>query len=39
MMGAKNMDQTRENFKILDQGPMGEEELSRMIRIGDYVYG
>jgi predicted aldo/keto reductase-like oxidoreductase len=39
MMGAKNMEQMRENLSVLDQGPMMEEELIRMRRIGDYVYG
>ena len=39
MMGAKNMDQFRENLAILDKSPMAEEELDRMRRIGDYVYG
>jgi aryl-alcohol dehydrogenase-like predicted oxidoreductase len=39
MMGAKNMDQFGENLAILDKSPMAEEELDRMRRIGDYVYG
>jgi predicted aldo/keto reductase-like oxidoreductase len=37
MMGARSIEQMRENLKTLDQGPMTEEELNRMRRIGDYV--
>jgi len=29
----------RENLAVLEQGPMTEEELARMRRIGDHVYG
>jgi aryl-alcohol dehydrogenase-like predicted oxidoreductase len=39
MMGAKNIQQMRENLAVLDQGPMSNEELNRLRRIGDYVYG
>jgi aryl-alcohol dehydrogenase-like predicted oxidoreductase len=39
MMGAKNMEQMRENLKILEQDPMTEEELNRVRSIGDYVHG
>ena len=39
MMGAKNMEQMRENLQTLDRGPMTEEELTRMRRIGDHLYG
>ncbi len=39
MMGAKNLDQMRQNLKVLDSGPMTEEELERMRRIGDHIYG
>jgi aryl-alcohol dehydrogenase-like predicted oxidoreductase len=39
MMGAKNMEQMRENLSVLDQDPMTEEALMRMRHIGDYVYG
>jgi aryl-alcohol dehydrogenase-like predicted oxidoreductase len=38
MMGARNIEQMRENLKTLNQGPMAEEELKRMRRIGDYIY-
>ena len=37
MMGAKNTDMMRENLATLDTGPMNEEELSRMRKIGDYL--
>jgi aryl-alcohol dehydrogenase-like predicted oxidoreductase len=39
MTGPKTMDQLRQNLSVLDQSPLAEEELSRMRRIGDYVYG
>jgi aryl-alcohol dehydrogenase-like predicted oxidoreductase len=39
MMGAKNIQQMRENLMVLRQGPMMPEELSRLRRIGDYAYG
>ncbi|NIM10992.1 MAG: hypothetical protein GTO45_03310 [Candidatus Aminicenantes bacterium] len=39
MMGAKTLEQMRENLSVLEQGPMTEEELNRMRKIGDYVYG
>ncbi len=39
LMGAKNMEQMRENLVTLDRGPMTEEELDRMRRIGDHLYG
>jgi hypothetical protein len=29
----------RENLSVLDSGPMSEDELARMRRIGDHVYG
>jgi len=39
MSGAKTVEQMRENLSVLDAGPMGEDELARMRRIGDHVYG
>jgi aryl-alcohol dehydrogenase-like predicted oxidoreductase len=39
MTGVRNMDQLRQNLSVLDQEPMAEEELSRMRRIGDSIYG
>lgn len=39
MMGARNIDQMRENLALLDKKPMDEEELNRMRRIGDHVHG
>jgi aryl-alcohol dehydrogenase-like predicted oxidoreductase len=38
MMGARNLNQMRENLKTLNKGPMSAEELKRMRRIGDYIY-
>lgn len=39
MVGARNIDMMRENLSVLDLGPMNEDELNRMRRIGDYIYG
>ena len=39
MMGAKNMEQMRENLSVLKSGPMTEDELERMRRIGGFIYG
>jgi predicted aldo/keto reductase-like oxidoreductase len=39
MSGAKTVEQMRENLTVLDSGPMTEDELARMRRIGDFVYG
>jgi aryl-alcohol dehydrogenase-like predicted oxidoreductase len=38
MMGARNLEQMRENLKTLDQRPMTEEKLQRMRRIGEYIH-
>lgn len=34
-----NAERMEENFKALDAGPLGEEEMARMRRIGDHIYG
>ena len=39
MTGPKTVDQMRQNLKILDQGPMSEDELARMRRIGEHIHG
>lgn len=39
MSGAKTIEQMRQNLAVLDGGPMSEEELARMRRIGDFVHG
>jgi aryl-alcohol dehydrogenase-like predicted oxidoreductase len=39
MSGAKTVEQMRENLTVLDSGLMTEDELARMRRIGDFVYG
>jgi predicted aldo/keto reductase-like oxidoreductase len=38
MTGPKTIEQMRQNLAILEQGPMNDDELSRMRRIGDYIY-
>lgn len=37
MMGARNIDQMRENLATLDAGPMTEQELAQMRKIGDFI--
>jgi len=37
MIGPKTAEQTREDLKALDQGPMSEDELARIRRIGDFL--
>ena len=39
MMGAKNIEQMRENLAVLDQGPLTEAEMERVQMIGRCVYG
>ncbi len=38
LTGTKTLEQMRENLKVLELGPMNEEEMDRMRRIGDYIY-
>lgn len=39
MMGTKTETQMKENLSALELGPMSEDEMDRMRKIGDYVYG
>ena len=39
MMGAKNEEQMAENLKTLDYGPLTDDELERIKKIGRHVYG
>jgi predicted aldo/keto reductase-like oxidoreductase len=39
MSGAKTLEQVRENLAVFDSGPMSEDELARMRRIGCHVHG
>lgn len=36
--GPANMEELRQNLECLEQGPMSDEELERMRRIGKHVY-
>ncbi|MFC1557804.1 aldo/keto reductase [candidate division KSB1 bacterium] len=36
---VKNIEQMRQNLKALELGPMNDEELAWMRRVGDYVHG
>ncbi|MGD8369728.1 MAG: aldo/keto reductase [Desulfobacterales bacterium] len=38
MMGAASMEQMTENLKVLEMGPLTEEERHRICRIGDHVH-
>ncbi len=38
MVGANSLQQMRDNLTVLESGPLTEEELSRVHKIGDYVY-
>jgi predicted aldo/keto reductase-like oxidoreductase len=38
MTGPRTLEEMRENLATLAQGPMTEEELTRMRRIGDHLY-
>jgi aryl-alcohol dehydrogenase-like predicted oxidoreductase len=38
LTGPKTIEQMRENLSALLQGPMNEEEIARMRRIGDFIY-
>ena len=39
MMGARTVDDMRENLRALDRGPLGADETARIRRIGDHLYG
>ena len=39
MTGPKNLAQMRENLSVLERSAMTAEELERMRRIGDHIYG
>jgi len=39
MMGARNLEMMRENLETIDSGPLNAEEMERIRRIGDYIYG
>lgn len=36
--GPKSLEQTRQALKVLESGPMNEEELAWMRRVGDHIY-
>ena len=38
LTGPKTVEQMRENLTILDQGPLTEDEMKRIRRIGAYLY-
>jgi aryl-alcohol dehydrogenase-like predicted oxidoreductase len=39
MTGARNTKEMQENIHVLEKGPMEEEELTKIRKIGDYLYG
>jgi hypothetical protein len=36
---VRTVDDTRENLRALDRGPLGTDEMARIRRIGDHLYG
>ncbi len=39
MTGARSLEMMRENLETLDSGPLSKEEMERIRRIGDHIYG
>jgi aryl-alcohol dehydrogenase-like predicted oxidoreductase len=39
MTGARSLEMMRENLGVLDSGPLTPEEMERIRRIGDHLYG
>jgi aryl-alcohol dehydrogenase-like predicted oxidoreductase len=39
MTGTRTAEMMRENLSVLDQGPLSPEEMARIRRIGDHIYG
>lgn len=39
MMGARTLEETRENLRALELGPLSAPEMARLRRIGDHLYG
>jgi aryl-alcohol dehydrogenase-like predicted oxidoreductase len=39
MTGTRNMEMMEENLETLESGPLSPEEMERIRRIGDHVYG
>ncbi|MEA3462560.1 MAG: aldo/keto reductase [Bacteroidota bacterium] len=39
MTGARTLEMMRENLETLESGPLTSEEMARIRRIGDHVYG
>lgn len=39
MTGARNLEMMRENLETLDSGPLSQDEMARIRKIGDHIYG
>ena len=39
MTGTRSLEMMRENLRTLDSGPLDPEEMERVRRIGDFIYG
>jgi predicted aldo/keto reductase-like oxidoreductase len=39
MTGSRTVEQMKQNLEVLSQGSMTDEELARMRRVGDHIYG
>jgi aryl-alcohol dehydrogenase-like predicted oxidoreductase len=38
LCGAKNLEEMRQDLRVLDLGPLGPEEMARMKKIGDHIH-
>jgi aryl-alcohol dehydrogenase-like predicted oxidoreductase len=39
MTGTRNLEMMRENLGLLEQGPLSPDEMERIRKIGDHIYG
>ncbi len=39
MTGTRNLEMMRDNLGLLDEGPLSGDELTRIRKIGEYIYG
>ncbi len=39
MVGARSSEEMRQDLAVLDRGPLSADEMARMRRIGDHLYG
>ena len=39
MVGARTLEEMRQDLAVLDRGPLDDTEMARVRRIGDHIYG